>query len=73
MPESLARAQRRKKQEWSRFCMSSPSVTSTREFGAGLRKDFAQHGEVEAQRLAQSPIPSARPAVLMFITMLTSA
>ncbi len=41
--------------------------------GAGLGKNFAQHREIETERVAQGRAPSARPAVLMFITMLTSA
>src|SRR5580658_2357812 len=32
MPESLAACAAEKKQPWSRFCMSSPSVCKTREF-----------------------------------------
>ena len=54
MPLSLAACAAEKKQVWSRFCMSSPSVCKTRECGAGLREHFAQHREIESERVAKS-------------------
>ena len=53
MPESLAAWAAEKKQECSRFCMSSPSVCKHAGIRAGLRKHFAQHREIEAERVAE--------------------
>ena len=56
----------------SRFCMSSPSVWSTREFAPVCEKT-SRNIVRSRPSAAPSPRPSASPAVLMFITMLTSA
>ena len=72
MPLSLAACAAEKKQLCSRFCISSPSVSSTREAAPVCEKTFATFPDPDrAQR--RVPSPSANPAVLMFITMLTSA
>ncbi len=53
MPLSLAACAAGKKQLCSRFCMSSPSVSSTRGVRAGLRKNFTKHREIETERRAE--------------------
>src|SRR5437773_8405821 len=52
MPLSLAACAAEKKQLWSRFCISSPSVSKTRR-RAGLRKDFAERFQIESKRVAE--------------------
>src|ERR1043166_8745241 len=72
IPLSLAACAAEKKQLCSRFCMSSPSVSSTREFAPVWEK--TSRSIVRSRpSAAPSASPSARPAVLMFITILTSA
>ena len=72
MPLSFAAWEAEKKQAWSRFTMSSPSVASTREFAPVCEKT-AMTVFRSRPREAARPRPSARPAVLMFMTMFTSA
>lgn len=56
---------------WSRFCMSSRSVSSTREFAPVCEN--ASRNIVRSRRSAEpNPRLSARPAVLKFITMFTN-
>ncbi len=72
MPLSFAACAAEKKQLCSRFCMSSPSVSSTREFAPVCEKTARS---ILRSRPSAAPRarPSARPAVLIFITMFTSA
>src|SRR6266403_3832696 len=72
IPLSLAACAAEKKQLCSRFCMSSPSVSRTREFAPVCEKT-SRNNLRSRPSAAPRPRPSARPAVLMFITMLTSA
>src|SRR5437870_5249673 len=72
MPLSLAACAAEKKQVCSRFCMSSPSVSSTRDAAPVCEKTFLNISRSRPSA-APSASPSASPAVLMFITMLTSA
>src|ERR1035437_5884589 len=72
MPESLAAWAAEKKQAWSRFCISSPSVLSTCEL-APVWERTSRNIVRSSPRASPSARPSARPAVLMFMTMLTSA
>src|SRR5437764_3247159 len=72
IPLSLAACAAEKKQLCSRFCISSPSVSSTREAAPVWEKTSLN---ISKSRSSAAPraSPSASPAVLMFITMLTSA
>src|SRR5437870_9169634 len=72
MPLSFAACAAEKKQLCSRFCMSSPSVSSTREFAPVCEKTSRSIVK-SSPSAAPSASPSAKPAVLIFITMLTSA
>src|ERR1043166_4439980 len=72
IPLSFAACAAEKKQLCSRFCMSSPSVSSTREFAPVCEK--TSRSIVRSMpNAAPSASPSANAAVLIFITMLTSA
>src|SRR5947208_15480060 len=70
MPLSFAACAAEKKQLCSRFCISSPSVSSTRAFAPVCEKTFLNISK-SSPSAAPSASPSAKPAVLMFITMLT--
>src|SRR5207245_9987732 len=72
IPLSFAACAAEKKQVCSRFCISSPSVSRTREAAPVCEKTFLNISRSRPSA-APSPRPSARPAGLIFITMLTSA
>src|ERR1044072_2698957 len=72
IPLSLAACAAEKKQLCSRFCISSPSVSSTRDAAPVCEKTFLNVSKSRPSA-APSANPSANAAVLMLITMLTSA
>src|SRR5947208_1033253 len=72
IPLSLAACAVEKKQLCSRFSMSSPSVCKTRE-AAPVSEKTSRNIARSRPSASPRPRPSAKPAVLIFITMLTSA
>ena len=72
IPESFAACEAEKKVECSRSSMSGPSVSSTLELAPVCEKTSFTIFK-SSPRASANPNPSASPAVLMFITMFTSA